>query len=92
MPAVVAVAKGINEPRYPSLKGIMGAKKKPLSTMNAADVGIDPATVGSTGARTHVLAAAQVPPRAAGERLTDYGTPAEGAAKLADFLFDAKVV
>ena len=92
MPAVVAVAKGINEPRYPSLKGIMGAKKKPLTTMSGADIGIDPAAVGSAGARTRVLAASQVPPRTAGERLTDYGTPAEGAAKLADFLFDAKVV
>lgn len=92
MPAVVAVAKGINEPRYPSIKGIMGAKKKPLATMSAADVGIDAAAVGSAGALTRVLAATQVPPRAAGERLTDYGTPAEGAAKLADFLFDAKVV
>jgi electron transfer flavoprotein beta subunit len=92
MPAVVAVAKGINEPRYPSIKGIMGAKKKPLVTMTAVDLGIDPAAVGSAGARTRVLAATQVPPRTAGERLTDYGTPAEGAAKLADFLFDAKVV
>ncbi|MCJ7797024.1 MAG: electron transfer flavoprotein subunit beta/FixA family protein, partial [Thermoleophilia bacterium] len=79
MPAVVAVAKGINEPRYPSIKGIMGAKKKPLVTMTAADLGIDPAAVGSAGARTRVLAATQVPPRTAGERLTDYGTPAEGA-------------
>ena len=92
MPAVVAVAKGINEPRYPSIKGIMGAKKKPLATMTAADLGIETAAVGSAGARTRVLASTQVPPRAAGERLTDYGTPAEGAAKLADFLFDAKVV
>lgn len=92
VPAVVAVAKGINEPRYPSIKGIMGAKKKPLETKTAADLGIDPAAVGSAGARTRVLAATQVPPRIAGERLTDYGTPAEGAAKLADFLYDAKVV
>jgi len=92
MPAVVAVAKGINEPRYPSIKGIMGAKKKPLETMSAADIGIDTAMVGSAGARTSVLAATQVPPRTAGERLSDYGTPEEGAAKLADFLFDAKVV
>lgn len=92
LPAVVAVAKGINEPRYPSMKGIMGAKRKPMETVTCADVGIDPAAVGSAGARTRVLGATVVPPRTAGECLTDYGTAEEGAKKLADFLFDAKVV
>jgi electron transfer flavoprotein beta subunit len=92
LPAVVAVAKGINEPRYPSIKGIMAAKKKPLETKSAADAGIDAALVGSAHAATAVLGATDVPPRAAGERLEDYGSPEEGAARLADFLVDNKLV
>ncbi len=92
LPAVVAVAKGLNEPRYPSIKGIMGAKKKPMETRSAAELGIDPATVGAAGAKTRVLGATIVPPRAAGERLTDYASPEEAAGKLADFLAANKLV
>ncbi len=92
LPAVVAVAKGLNEPRYPSIKGIMGAKKKPMETQSAADIGLDPGTVGVAGATTRVLGATTVPPRAAGERLTDYASPEEAAAKLADFLAANKLV
>jgi electron transfer flavoprotein beta subunit len=92
LPAVVAVAKGMNEPRYPSIKGIMGAKKKPMETRSAADLGIDAATVGAAGAKTRVLGSTTVPPRAAGERLSDYASPEEAAGKLADFLAANKLI
>src|SRR5216110_3010597 len=56
LPAVISVGDAINEPRYPSLKAIMGAKKKPLDTKAIADAGIEPDRVGSQGKRTEVLA------------------------------------
>jgi len=92
LPAVVAVAKGINEPRYPSLKGIMGAKKKPLGTSDLAGLGIDPGTVGQGAAGTRVLDASPVPPRAAGQVVSDYGSPDDAARIIADFLHDNKLV
>ena len=58
LPAVVAVSDAINEPRYPSLKGIMGAKKKPQETLSLADLGVEPARAGEAGSRTTVLALA----------------------------------
>jgi electron transfer flavoprotein beta subunit len=51
LPAVISVGDAINEPRYPSLKAIMGARKKPLETVATSDVGIDPAMVGEEGSR-----------------------------------------
>jgi electron transfer flavoprotein beta subunit len=77
LPAVVAVSDAINEPRYPSLKGIMGAKSKPADTLSLADLGIDSATVGEAGSRTTVLALS--PPAARGDqlRIEDNGTAAE---------------
>ena len=62
--AVGAVSDAINEPRYPSLKGIMGAKKKPQEILSLADLGIDASDVGESGSRTQVLALAD-PPAAA---------------------------
>src|ERR1043166_2392279 len=56
LPAVVAVSDAINEPRYPSLKGIMGAKKKPQESLSLADLGLDAEQVGDAGSRTEVLA------------------------------------
>src|SRR5215210_232726 len=56
LPAIVAVSDAINEPRYPSLKGIMGAKKKPQDVLSAADLGLDADAVGAAGSRTTVLA------------------------------------
>ncbi len=50
LPVVVSVIEKINEPRYPSFKGIMAAKKKPLTTLTVADLGLDPAHVGAAGA------------------------------------------
>src|ERR1041385_6017649 len=56
LPAVVAVSDAINEPRYPSLKGIMGAKKKPQETLGVSDLGVDAAQIGEAGSKTTVLA------------------------------------
>ena len=85
-----AVVKGINEPRYPSLKGIMGAKQKPVETKSAADVGVDAAAVGLSGSGTEVLAAEPRPPKEKGTIVTDQG--GDGAAKLADFLQAQKFI
>ncbi len=89
LPAVVSVVEKINEPRYPSFKGIMAAKKKPMSTLSAADVGIDTARVGRTGARSVVDDFTASPPREAGAVITDEG---DGGIKLAEFLAARKFI
>src|SRR5438309_4336511 len=63
LPAVVAVSDAINEPRYPSLKGIMGAKKKPFDTVSLADLGVDAGDAGEVGSKTEVLALSEPPSR-----------------------------
>jgi electron transfer flavoprotein beta subunit len=88
-PAVVSVWDTINEPRYPSFKGIMAAKKKPVSTLSLADLGIDPAEVGSAGATSEVVAHQQRPPRAAGQKVVDDG---QGGVALVQFLVSEKFV
>ncbi len=89
LPVVVGVVEKINEPRYPSFKGIMAAKKKPLVTMTAADAGIDPGSAGLSGAYSEVDEAQPRPPKAAGQVVKDEG---DGGAKLAAFLADQKLV
>ena len=89
LPAVVSVVEKINEPRYPSFKGIMAAKKKPMSTLSAADVGIDVAKVGPAGARSVVDDFTASPPREAGTVVTDEG---DGGIKLAEFLVGRKFI
>jgi electron transfer flavoprotein beta subunit len=89
MPAVISVVKGINEPRYPSMKGIMTAKKKPVAGKDLAGLGVDATGVGLAGAKTRVLAASVPPPRAAGVKVEDDGS---GAQQIADFLTSAKLV
>ena len=89
LPAVVSVVEKINEPRYPSFKGIMAAKKKPMSTLSAADVGIDVAKVGRSGARSVVDDFTASPPREAGTVITDAG---DGGIKLAEFLIGRKFI
>jgi electron transfer flavoprotein beta subunit len=89
LPAVVSVVEKINEPRYPSFKGIMAAKKKPVQTMRLADAGIDPAQVGLGGAATAVADFAARPPRAAGVVVKDEG---DGGAKAAGFLAERKFI
>ena len=89
LPAVVSVVEKINEPRYPSFKGIMAAKKKPVQTMSLADAGIDPALVGLAGAATQVVDHTQRPPRQAGTVVKDEG---DGGVKVADFLAAQKFI
>jgi len=83
VPALVSVTDQINEPRYPSFKGIMAAKKKPVEEWSLADLGVDPGQVGLAGAWTKVLSFTKRPPRTQGEVVTDEG---DGGAKLAEFL------
>ena len=89
LPAVVSVVEKINEPRYPSFKGIMAAKKKPVTTLSLADAGIDPAAVGLGGAATEVVDFAQRPPRAVGTIVKDEG---DGGVKVAEFLAAQKFI
>jgi len=83
LPAVIAVSDAINTPRYPSLKGIMGAKKKPQDTLSAADVG------GVADARTTVLELSPPPARGDSRRIEDDGSAAE---KIVDFLAEKRLV
>ena len=89
LPAVVAVSDAINEPRYPSLKGIMGAKKKPQESVSASDLGIDAAQLGEAGSKTEVLALGDPPARADTVKIEDDGS---GAHKIADFLAEKRLL
>ncbi len=89
LPAVVSVTDQINEPRYPSFKGIMAAKKKPVETWTLADLGIDAGDVGLGGAWSAVESFEAAPPRQAGTVVKDEG---DGAAKLAEFLASKKFI
>jgi electron transfer flavoprotein beta subunit len=90
LPAVVAVSDAINEPRYPSLKGIMGAKKKPMETVSLADLGVDPGEVGEAGSRTEVVGVGEPPPRGDTQRIEDEG--GDSAEKIVAFLQERKLV
>jgi electron transfer flavoprotein beta subunit len=89
MPAVVSVVEKINEPRYPSFKGIMAAKKKPVETVTVAELGLEPAVVGAAAAWSAVNDFAARPPKAAGTVVTDEG---DGGVKVAEFLATAKFI
>ncbi|HWG98755.1 MAG TPA: electron transfer flavoprotein subunit beta/FixA family protein [Pilimelia sp.] len=88
-PAVVSVWDTINEPRYPSLKGIMAAKKKPVQTLSLADLGVPASEVGFDGATSTVLEHRQRPPRSGGTKITDEG---DGGVRLVEFLATEKFV
>jgi electron transfer flavoprotein beta subunit len=88
-PAVVSVWDTINEPRYPSLKGIMAAKKKPIRALSLADLGIAADEVGLAGATSTVVESAKRPPRQAGTKVVDSG---EGGVALVEFLATEKFV
>ena len=88
-PAVVAVSDAINEPRYPSLKGIMGAKKKPQETLAADDLGLDAQTVGEAGSATVVYALNPPPPRGESILIEDDGSAAE---KILEYLVAQKLI
>ena len=88
LPAVVAVSDAINEPRYPSLKGIMGAKSKPQAVLSLADLEIGAEESGETGSRTRVVAVAPPAPKAGRVRIEDDGTAAE---KVVAYLAERKL-
>jgi electron transfer flavoprotein beta subunit len=89
LPAVIAVSDAINEPRYPSLKGIMGAKKKPQESVDAAELGVDPAQLGEAGSKTEVLALGEPPSRGETVKISDDGS---GAQKIVDFLAEKRLL
>jgi electron transfer flavoprotein beta subunit len=90
LPCVVAVSDAINEPRYPSLKGIMGAKRKPQETLALGDLGLAAGDVGSEGSRTEVYALAEPPSRGESQRIEDEG--GDAAAKIVSYLAERKLV
>ena len=89
LPAIVSTWDTINEPRYPSFKGIMAAKKKPVETKSLADLGVDASAVGLANATTQVLDFAGRPPKGEGVKVPDEG---DGAQQLVDFLAAQKFV
>jgi len=90
-PAVISVGDAINEPRYPSLKAIMGAKKKPLETVAAGDVGIDAALVGADGSRVQCGEFKDPPAKAAGQIIEDENTD-ETVEKIVAWLDERKLI
>jgi electron transfer flavoprotein beta subunit len=89
LPAVISVVEKINEPRYPSFKGIMAAKKKPVETFTLADTGVDAGQVGLESAATAVVSFVNRPPRQAGTVVKDEG---DGGSKAAEFLAGQKFI
>ncbi len=91
LPAVISVGDAINEPRYPSLKAIMGAKKKPLDSIKAADAGIDASKVGGENSGAQWIAAKAPPAKAAGEIIEDEDT-GETVEKIVAWLDERKLI
>jgi electron transfer flavoprotein beta subunit len=89
LPAVVAVSDAINEPRYPSLKGIMGARSKPQRSVAVSELGINAGDVGDAGSRTVVQALNDPPPRGDTVKIEDDGSASE---KIVDYLAEKKVL
>jgi electron transfer flavoprotein beta subunit len=89
LPAVVAVSDAINEPRYPSLKGIMGAKSKPQETLSLADLDVETARVGEEGSRTEIYALNEPPARGDSRKIDDDGNAAQA---VLDFLAEKRLV
>jgi electron transfer flavoprotein beta subunit len=90
LPCVVAVSDAINEPRYPSLKGIMGAKKKPQETASLADLGLEPGEAGADGSRTEVYGLHEPPPRGESVKIEDEG--GDAAEKILQYLVEKKLL
>jgi electron transfer flavoprotein beta subunit len=84
VPAVVAVSDAVNEPRYPSLKGIMGAKSKPQETVSLSDIGVD-----GLESRTEVYALNDPPARGESKKIEDDGNAAQG---IVDFLAEKRLL
>jgi electron transfer flavoprotein beta subunit len=89
LPALVSVTAGVVEPRYPSFKGIMAAKSKPVDQLTLSDLGIDPSSVGAAGAGMETVAVDDAPAREAGEIVEDDG---EGYAKIVAYLENLKII
>ena len=89
LPAVVAVSDAINEPRYPSLKGIMGAKSKPQESLATGDLGLAADEIGEAGSRTEVRGLGSPPPRGETLKLEDDGSAAQ---KVVDLLAERKLL
>ncbi|MCV7176415.1 electron transfer flavoprotein subunit beta/FixA family protein [Mycolicibacterium sphagni] len=89
LPAVISVTEKINEPRFPSFKGIMAAKKKEVATLTLAEIGVEGDEVGLANAGTTVVASTPKPPKTAGEKITDEG---EGGKKIAEYLVAQKII
>jgi electron transfer flavoprotein beta subunit len=89
LPAVIAVSDAINEPRYPSLKGIMGAKSKPQETVTTSDLGLSAGELGEAGKRTEVYAVGEPPPRGDSVKIEDDGGAAE---RIVEYLAERKLI
>lgn len=89
LPCVVSVNEKINEPRFPSFKGIMAAKKKPVEVITLADTNVEAAQVGKDNASSKVTSSTPKPPRTAGEKVTDEG---EGGNDVAKYLVAEKII
>lgn len=89
LPAVITVASGAYTPRYPSMKGIMASKRKPLDVLNITDLELNPQDVGDAGAKERVVGVSKVEARAAGRVIKDDGT---AAVAIADFLDQYKLL
>lgn len=89
LPAVISVTAGWVEPRYPSFKGIMGAKNKPIDVVSVSDLGLSPEEVGWRGARQEIVDVIDVPVRSAGEKIIDDGT---GYERIIAFLEQARLL
>ncbi|TXH20930.1 MAG: electron transfer flavoprotein subunit beta/FixA family protein [Mycobacterium sp.] len=89
LPAVVSVNEKINEPRFPSFKGIMAAKKKEVATLTLAEIGVGADEVGLDNAGSTVVSSTPKPPKTAGEKITDEG---EGGKKIAEYLVAQKII
>jgi electron transfer flavoprotein beta subunit len=87
LPAVISVTAGVVEPRYPSFKGIMAAKSKPVDTVTASDLGVTP--VGWSGAGQQIVSVTQAEARQAGEIIEDEG---EAFEKIVSYLENLKVI
>jgi len=89
LPALVTVTAGVVEPRYPSFKGIMAARSKPVDQLGLADLGIDPGEVGAAGSGQEIVEVAGAAARQAGEVFQDDG---EGYRRIVAFLEQHKVI
>ena len=89
LPCVVSVTAGVVEPRYPSFKGIMAAKSKPVDQVTLADLGIEPGEVGWAGAGQEIIEISEAEAREAGEKIVDEGDAHE---RIIAFLEELKVI